>query len=908
MEQPIQKRQLFFSPIWILPLLALCIGGWLLYTGIRDAGIDITVHFQDAKGITPGKTEVIYKGIPIGTVTDIRIDKEMSGVNILIEMNKSTQPFLVEDTAFWLVKPEVSAGRISGLDTLLGGSYIGAQKGKSTTPCTTFEGLQERPPLDPAIPGLRFSLVADKLYSLQKGSNIYAKNLQIGHIEDYALRDDSKIVFQAYVQPQFKYLIKNETRFWNASGLSLNGNLQQGLSVNIESLASLVYGGITCDTDQSFEQTTQAESGVVFPLYKSFEDAEYGIHMQLQLTSGEGIMPGKTKVMFRGLKVGVVKRITLNNDDMHTVTAEILMDPRAKAVLRENTKFYVIKPEIGLTGINNIETLLGGIYIAFSLGDGEYRDSFVAESGPMPQPESREGKHFLLSTKDSASLTIGAPVLYKHLQVGTITDITLNPNGERVSVNFLVYNEYVHLVRKDSVFWNVSGINIGGSIANIKINLASLHTMLAGGVAFMNPEGSSKPSTQVDENSIFFLYPDMGEALNSNTMLRTQGQIIRVTTETMPALSVDSPLLYNNLTIGKVVSFKLAEDKKSVVIAVLVDRPYTDLISTQSRFYDVSGITLEGGLTGIKLETASLDAIVSGGISLLNLMEGQPVKNGHIYPLFPDRKAAEHAGDLKLTLHFSQGKGIRKGTKLLYKGVGIGEVTSVILNRGNTGVTAFAYVESERADLFRNQSRLRLIKPSISLSGAMHLDTLLTGPYIEVIKGDGSLSTDFAVQEKTAPATEKKNGLSLILETPHLGSTSVGNPVYFRQIQVGRVTEYSLSPTNQQVWISIHIDAEFSNLVYAGSRFWNAGGLRVTGGVFSGLSVSTESMEALLRGGIAFATPEQDKMGPPAKSGDHFVLADTVDSEWLAWQPILPPPPDAPPVKTPKGQEDRINE
>ncbi|WP_028580293.1 MlaD family protein [Desulfogranum japonicum] len=908
MEQPIQKPRYFFSPVWILPLLALCIGGWLLYTSIRDAGIDITVHFQDAKGITPGKTEVIFKGIPIGRVKDITIDKEMSGVDILIEMQKNTHPFLVEDTAFWLVKPEVSAGRISGLDTLFGGSYIGAQKGKSKTPSKRFEGLQERPPLDPAIPGLRFSLIADNLYSLQRGSNIYSKNLQIGHIEDYALRDDGKIVFNAYVRPRFSHLIKNETRFWNSSGLSLSGNLQQGLSVNIESLASLVYGGITCATDPNMEKTTEATSGAVFTLFKDFEDAEYGIHMRLQLSSGEGIMAGKTKVMYRGLKVGVVKEVVLNNDDMHTVTAHILLDPRGEKILRQNTKFWVIKPEIGLTGINNIETLLGGMYITFALGDGEYRDSFIAESGPMPQPTNREGKRFQLLTRDSGSLTIGAPVLYKRLQVGEITNITLNPNGTNVSIKILIYNEYAHLVRDNSVFWNVSGINVGGSISNIKINLASLQAMLAGGVSFLNPGQNLTSHDQAAEQTIFKLHADLGEALTSNEVLRSQGLLIKVTSESMPSLAIGSPLIYNNVTIGKVVSFKLDKNNTRVAIEILVNSPYTDLISTSSRVYNVSGITVEGGLRGIKVQLASFDTIVSGGLSLLNPEKGKPVKHGHTFELFTNRAAALHAGDIRVTLHFPHGKGIQKGTKLLYKGVSIGEVDTINLNENNTDIVATAYVLPERSDLLRSQSRLWLVKPQLSLTGAMHLDTLLTGPYIDVIQGKGTLCTEYTVQEKTALALVGQNGLTLILETPYLGSIAVGNPIYYRQIQIGQVTGYTLSPTNQQVWVSIRIDSEYSHLVYSGSKFWNSSGLRVKGGVFTGLSVSTESMEALLKGGISLATPEYEKMGMPAKNGDHFTLADKAEEQWLAWQPILPPPAEESTQKKTLGHEDTINE
>lgn len=138
MQQPDIKKKIFISPVWFLPFLALCIGSWLLYTSYRDAGIQITIHFDTAEGITPGKTKVIHKGIPIGTVKKIEPDVTLQGVDLLVEMDKITIDGLVEDTKFWVVRPEVSAGRISGLETLFSGSYIAAAKGKSLVPARSI--------------------------------------------------------------------------------------------------------------------------------------------------------------------------------------------------------------------------------------------------------------------------------------------------------------------------------------------------------------------------------------------------------------------------------------------------------------------------------------------------------------------------------------------------------------------------------------------------------------------------------------------------------------------------------------------------------------------------------------------------------------------------------------------------
>jgi len=105
MDKPLISKSQRFSPIWILPLTALCIGGWLLLVTIRDAGFNITIHFDSAEGITAGKTVVMYKGIPVGTVDDMKVDDDLQGVTLQIKMKKRCSKALSEDTKFWIVKP-----------------------------------------------------------------------------------------------------------------------------------------------------------------------------------------------------------------------------------------------------------------------------------------------------------------------------------------------------------------------------------------------------------------------------------------------------------------------------------------------------------------------------------------------------------------------------------------------------------------------------------------------------------------------------------------------------------------------------------------------------------------------------------------------------------------------------------
>ena len=217
----------------------------------------------------------------------------------------------------------------------------------------------------------------------------------------------------------------------------------------------------------------------------------------------------------------------------------------------------------------------------------------------------------------------------------------------------------------------------------------------------------------------------------------------------------------------------------------------------------------------------------------------------------------------------------------------IGSLTRIWFDPEEEKVFARAAVQKNTAKLFRSESDLWLVKPQVDLSGIKHLDTVISGAYIDLRPGQGELVTSFVVQDTSPSVLGPYPGLNLVLESPRLGSLKIGRPIYYRQIKIGQVTGGKLGPTAQNVWIHININPEHSALVHRGSRFWNASGVSVSAGLFSGVSVETESMEAIVAGGVAMATPEGEDMGTPAQDGDHSILADMPEEKWLEWAPEI---------------------
>jgi len=889
MEKPVVKKRSGISPIWILPILALVIGGWLLYKSFQEAGIDIVVHFANAEGITIGKTKVIYKGIPIGIVRDIAIDPGIDSVSLHIEMDKSTKAGLVEDTTFWIVRPRVEAGRISGLDTLLSGSYIAVRRGTSKVACREFTGLPEAPPIAPNAPGLHIVLKAPELGSIQRDTQLYYKNIPVGSVQEYKLSEDgSGVLIRAYIKPEFSHLVHTKTRFWNSSGIHFKGGLS-GFKFRVESMAALLYGGISLYTPSYQLQSPTAANGHEFRLYEDYDAAEFGIPMSLQLASADGIEPGTTKVMYHGFKAGVVNKITFNPDSKD-VTAKISIDPRAEFILREGTRFWVVKPEISLKRIRHLDTLVKGSYIAFEPGDGIYKDYFVAVDPPQTDALMPQGRYFTLVTEDADSLSIGAPILYHRLKVGEITGFDLGPDRKKIITKILVYQKYVDLVHNSSVFWKSGGLEVAAGLDGIKLKTGSIEALVAGGITFINPPTKGRPPA-AEEGHRFPVYASYEEAVKLTPALQEQGLTVRLKTQGTRGVTLGSPVLYKDVRVGRVTAFQLDAKGENVLVDVFIRKPYAHLLQSTSLFYDVSGITIRGGLSGVKLETGSVKSILSGGVAFFTPVAGKPVSDGAEYILYDDYEEARDINKKIITIRFNNPHGLSDNLEVRYQGITIGRVRKVEFTASmaeNEGIICQALIDKRETRLFTTGTRVWLISPEVSLSGVKNLDTLIKGSYINVEPGPGEPIDQLTALDGPPTITRTFSGLDLILEADQLGSLKQGSPVYYRQVQVGEVTGSELSPDATRVFVHVNIASPYDRLVYTGTRFWNASGIRVRAGIFSGVKVNTESVEALVAGGISMATPEGKEMGTRAAAGRHFTLYPEAKDCWQKWRPAIP--------------------
>ena len=307
------------SAIWIIPALAGLFALSLVNHALNQRGPAITVNFARAQGIEAGKTKVKFKDVEIGDVTEVHLAPDRSQVQVRIELKKEAESFAAEDSRYWVVRPRMAGSGVSGLETLLSGSYIGVDGGHSETRSTEFTGLETPPVIASDVPGRRFLLVARDIGSLDVGSPVFFRRIPVGHIESYALQADGHSLFlSAFIKAPYDRFVTHSARFWHASGVDLRLD-SGGLKLNTQSLAAMLLGGVAFESIDGNMDAPEADQATRFTLAADHDTAlkapdgeAYPLVLRFHQTV-RGLAIG-APVDFRGAELGQVRAITMAYD------------------------------------------------------------------------------------------------------------------------------------------------------------------------------------------------------------------------------------------------------------------------------------------------------------------------------------------------------------------------------------------------------------------------------------------------------------------------------------------------------------------------------------------------------------------------------------------------------------------
>jgi len=307
------------STVWIVPIVALIVGAWLIFQHLSEKGPKIEITFKSAEGVEPGKTVIKYKDIEVGKVVDVVFGDNLESVKVFVELKKSMAPYLSEKTQFWIMKARLSLNEVQGLDTLLSGVYIVMNPQKGEERVRKFRGLDKIPVISANAKGHTYILKANNIGSLEVGSPIYYKKLRAGSVDSYKLGKDGKSVnIKVFIRSPFDKLVLDTTRFWNASGITADIGAD-GIEIRTESLTSILVGGLAFDNFPKLGVGPRAKEGNTFALFDSIKQSKK-IHYKRELYfwvyfehSIRGLKVG-APVEFHGVPIGEVVNYSLVGD------------------------------------------------------------------------------------------------------------------------------------------------------------------------------------------------------------------------------------------------------------------------------------------------------------------------------------------------------------------------------------------------------------------------------------------------------------------------------------------------------------------------------------------------------------------------------------------------------------------
>ncbi|MFK3705022.1 MlaD family protein [Klebsiella sp. NPDC088457] len=860
------KRRI--SPFWLLPVIAFLIASWLIWTSYNDRGTTITIDFQSANGIVPGRTPIRYQGVEVGTVENISLSKDLSKIEVSASVKGDMKDALRKETQFWLVTPKASLAGVSGLDALVGGNYIGMMPGPGEAQ-DHFVALDTQPKYHINNGELMIHLQAPDLGSLTSGSQVYFRKIPVGRVYDFSLNDNNQgVTIDVLIERRFTNLVKKGSRFWNVSGVKADVGLG-GAKVQLESLSALVNGAIAFDSPADSQPAQQNDE---FGLYEDLAHSQRGVLVTLELPDGRGLKAGSTPLMYQGLEVGQLTKLNLTPGSK--VTGEMTVDPSVVTLLRDKTLIQMKKPKISLDN-PSLSALLTGNTFELVPGEGETRNHFVVLPADKSLLEEPDVATITLTAAESYGIDAGQPLVLHGVKIGQVLERKLTAKG--VTFQVAITPEYRGLVHGDSKFVVNSRLDVKVGLDGVKVLGASASEWVDGGIRIIPGEKGAIQSS-------YPLYANMEKA-EENSLSDVPTTTLSLTAETLPDVQEGSVVLYRKFAVGEIISVK--PRRNAFDIDLHIKPEYRHLLTSNGVFWAEGGAKVQLDGHGLTVQASPLARALRGAISFDDLSgNSAAARIGNKRILYASETAARAVGG-QITLHaFDAGK-ISEGMPIRYLGINIGQVQTLNLITAKNEVQAKAVLYPEYVNTFaRGGTRFSVITPQISAAGVEHLDTIFQ-PYINVEPGRGSPRRDFEIQETTISDSRYIDGLSIVVEVPEAGSLDIGTPVLFRGLEVGTVTGLTLGSMSDRVMVKLRISKRYQYLVRNNSVFWLSSGYNLDFGLIGGV-VKTGTFNQFIRGGISFATPPGTPLAPKAQDGKHFLLLESEPKEWREWGTALP--------------------
>ena len=335
--------------------------------------------------------------------------------------------------------------------------------------------------------------------------------------------------------------------------------------------------------------------------------SEQGPQITISFKTAEGIEAGKTRIRYKNIEIGLVEGLRFA-EDFRSVLLTAQMARDTAPFLRRGTRFWVVKPQLGVRGVSGLSTLVSGAFIEIEPGQGAAQRHFEGlESAPVIRAEEA-GRRVALLADDLGSLDAGSPVYYRGILAGEVLGHELGNDRKSVLVYAFVHAPFDRLVRGNTRFWNVSGVDVSVSSEGITVRTESIQTVLFGGIAFETPDAAEPPNTNLDE-VVFTLHPDQKSIADDAFTQRVR--FVLYFDGSVRGLNVGAPVEFKGIKVGQVVDVRLEFDPKDlsfripVVVEIEPERVIARGGGQADTPYQVLSSLVDRGLRA-RLQTGSL--------------------------------------------------------------------------------------------------------------------------------------------------------------------------------------------------------------------------------------------------------------------------------------------------------------
>lgn len=260
--------------IWVICFTALVAGVSLTYNWYRQLGVDITISFNNVDGIVPNQSKVLYRGVQVGTINDIKLDHTTGKPIVYTRISKDAAKILGKNSRFWIVRPELAFGSVRNLSTIASGEYIEMDPVKGPF-SSEFVGLDDEPIEETDVSGMKLILYTSTASGLEIGSSVLYRGLHIGEIGDMGISKDKKhIKITVYIQDEFKSIVRKNSCFTNVSGFHASLHVFGASHIDMDSFKTLMRGGIAVHTQDFNVPPARAGDSFVLLTPKQVQEME----------------------------------------------------------------------------------------------------------------------------------------------------------------------------------------------------------------------------------------------------------------------------------------------------------------------------------------------------------------------------------------------------------------------------------------------------------------------------------------------------------------------------------------------------------------------------------------------------------------------------------------------------------